>query len=336
MSMAPRRRWLGAASALTVLAIWTSFILVARGSATRTLTPWDIVWLRFVFSGLLALPLLAWRGPALRESLARSAAGDARTALARAAVLALLAGVGYCSLAYSGFFFAPAAHAAVLLPGSLPLWTALVALLLLGEPITAARAVGLALIAAGNLLVGGSSVLAAADGASAWRGDLLFLAATLLWAVYSVLCRRWALGAVEATLAVAIGCLVSAVPLYPLAVAAGLVESRLALAPWSEIAFQAVFQGGLSMLVAGIAFTQVVVIFGPVRTTMITAVVPVLAALAAVPLLGEPLTPAVIGGLACVTGGLLLGTGVLRAWRRTPATAVDGAAGATTTAAGRT
>jgi drug/metabolite transporter (DMT)-like permease len=51
----------------------------------------------------------------------------------------------------------------------------------------------------------------------------------------------------------------------------------------------------------------VVSTFGPVRTTMVTALVPVLAALAAVPLLGEPLGGPALGGLVCVTAGLLLG-----------------------------
>jgi len=125
--------------------------------------------------------------------------------------------------------------------------------------------------------------------------------------LYSVLCRRWHLDAVPATCAIAIGCLASFVPLFAASVAIGLVPTQLASAPWSEIAFQAVYQGGFSMLLAGVAFTQVVETFGPVRTTMITAVVPVLAALFAVPLLGEPLTAVGALGLACVTLGLLIG-----------------------------
>jgi len=306
---ASRARLVGLVCAVVVLAIWTSFILVARGSAARTLTPLDIAWLRFVFSGLVALPFVAWRWRRVRQGLG----GDTRTAATRLAGLTLAAGVGYCGLAYSGFFFAPAAHAAVLMPGSLPLWTALFAMALLGERLGAARWAGLALIVLGDLLVGGASLLATLQGGGpTWRGDLLFLLAGMCWALYGVLARRWRVGAVDATLAVAFGCLVSAVPLYALAVAGGLVESRIAQAPWGEIAFQAVYQGGLAMLVAGIAFTQVVTTFGPLKTTMMTAVVPPLAALGAVPLLGEPLGAAALGGLACVTLGLLLGVGLLR------------------------
>jgi drug/metabolite transporter (DMT)-like permease len=296
-----RARWIGGACALAVLAIWTSFILVARTSARHNLTPFDIAFLRFVFSGLVAMPIVLWRWPALRAGLGGASAWR------RGAALTLTAGVGYCGLAYSGFFFAPAAHSAVLMPGSLPLWTAVFALVLLGERLTAPRLAGLALILCGGLLVGGSSLRSAFDGGSTWKGDLLFLAAGMSWSLYGVLCRRWRVGAVDATLAIAAGCLLSYVPLFAGVAAAGVLPTGLAAAPWREIVFQAVYQGGFAMLIAGLAFTQVVATFGPVRTTMMTALVPVLAALSAVPLLGEPLGAAALGGLFCVSCGLLLG-----------------------------
>ncbi len=298
-----RAFWTGAWCAAAVLLIWTSFILVARSSASRSLTPFDIVWLRFLLSGLVVVPFVAWRWPRFRDGLGPSAS----LALRRGGALAATAGVGYCMLAYTGFFYAPVSHAAVLLPGSLPLWTALLAWLWLGESLSRGRAIGLGLIALGGVLVGGTSLLQAFEGGDTWIGDLLFMAASLTWASYGVLCRRWRIGAVDATLAIALGCLLSYVPLYALGVLAGWVPSRLASAPWGEIAFQAVYQGGLAMLAAGLAYTTVVQTFGPLRTTMLTALVPPLAALLAVPLLGEPLGLAALGGLLCVGLGLLVG-----------------------------
>jgi drug/metabolite transporter (DMT)-like permease len=305
LSTPPTRRalWVGGLCAAVVLVIWTSFILVARSSVRHTLTPFDIAWLRFVFSGLLAAAVAGWRWPRLVAGLG----GGTRQALVRGAALAALAGVGYCMLAYSGFFYAPVAHAAVLLPGSLPLWTAVLSTLWLGERLGWTRGAGLALIAGGGLLVGGQSLWHAFDGGQTWIGDLLFLCASLAWASYGVLCRHWRIGAVDATLAIALGCGVSYVPLYGLAVLMGGVTSHLSAAPAGEIAFQAVYQGGFAMIVAGLAFTQVVQTFGPLRTTMLTALVPPLAALAAVPLLGEPLGLAAVGGLLCVSLGLLVG-----------------------------
>lgn len=303
--------------ALAVLLIWISFILVARGSARATLTPFDIAWLRFTFSGIVVLPLAWHYRHALRLGLAAGvdAAVAGRLALRRALALGLTGGIGYSLLAYSGFFLAPASHAAVLLPGSLPLWSTLGALLLLGERLTLPRVAGLSLILAGGAAVAGASLLEALGGQGTWRGDLLFIMASMAWAVYGVLCRRWRIGALQATAAIALTALVLMVPVYPLAVLAGWVDSRLGSAPFGELAFQAIYQGGLAMLVAGVAFTQVVSHYGPVRTTMFTAIVPPLAALAAVPLLGEPLAPSALMGLACVTLGLLVGSGAVD-WHR--------------------
>ena len=310
LPLSRRARWTGAACALAVLAIWTSFILISRLSARHALTPFDIGLLRFAFSGAVALPVAAWRWPALQHGLGGAVAWR------RGAALAGFAGIGYCCFAYSGFFFAPAAHAAVLMPGSLPLWTALIAVWLLGERLTPARAAGLALIVGGDLLVGGSSLVQAFEGGDVWKGDLLFLGAGICWSTYGVLCRRWRVAPLDATLAIALGCLLTYVPVYALAVLTGAVPSGLGAASWREVAFQAMYQGGFAMLIAGLAFTQVVATFGPVRTTMLTAVVPALSALAAVPLLGEALSPAALGGLVGVTAGLLLG---LRAPEAQPA-----------------
>jgi len=73
------------------------------------------------------------------------------------------------------------------------------------------------------------------------------------------------------------------------------------------MAFQALFQGCLSVVVAGISFNVMIRTFGPIRTTMLTALVPGLSALGAVVFLGEPLFLNLILGLALVTTGILIG-----------------------------
>ena len=71
-------------------------------------------------------------------------------------------------------------------------------------------------------------------------------------------------------------------------------------------------QGGGSVVISGITFTYMVRHYGPVRSTMITALVPGLSALAAVALLGEPMHWNLLAGLALVTGGILLGVRAAR------------------------
>jgi drug/metabolite transporter (DMT)-like permease len=309
-------RQLGIGAAVVTVVVWTAFILIARASAARSLGPLDIAFLRVCGAGMVLVPWGAWRvARARREAMppgqgavrADSVFGLSPLGLRLTVVGGLFGGLIYALLAYSGFFYAPAAHASVLLPGSLPLWTSLLAVAVLGERITPARALGLVLIVAGDLLVGGRSLLQAFDGGQVWKGDLFFMAAAFCWACYSVLARRHALDAVRATIAITVFAFVVYLPAYTLLAAAGAVASRLDAAPVGEIVFHMLFQGVGSVVVSGIAFTQMIRYFGPVRSTMITALVPGLSAVGAVLLLGEPLHWNLAVGLTLVTAGIMFG-----------------------------
>ena len=104
-----------------------------------------------------------------------------------------------------------------------------------------------------------------------------------------MLVRKHALEAVRATIAITVFAFMTYVPVYALLVATGAVASRLDSAPIGEILFQMVFQGVGSVVISGITFTRMIQYFGPVRSTMITALVPGLSAFGAVIFLGEPL-----------------------------------------------
>jgi drug/metabolite transporter (DMT)-like permease len=71
-----------------------------------------------------------------------------------------------------------------------------------------------------------------------------------------------------------------------------------------------------SVVVSGITFATMIRAFGPVRSTMLTALVPGLSATGAVIFLGEPLGLNLVAGLALVTIGILVG--VRAAARGTP------------------
>lgn len=320
----------GVLAAIVTVAIWTSFIVIARATAHRNLTPLDICLLRFAGAALVLLPWGAW----LVYKRARDAApglappswlGLSPLGFKLTALIGMVGGIGYACLAYSGFYFAPAAHASVLLPGTLPLSTTLMAVLILKDRVTPVRAIGLGLIFLGDLLVGGASLLQAwtQSGSQVWKGDLLFLAASTCWAVYSVLVRKHALQAVQATIAISVFAFVAYVPVYGLLVLSGGLASKLATAPWGEIAFQVMFQGMGSVVISGITFTKMVQHFGPVRSTMITALVPGLSALGAVIFLGEPMYWNLLAGLALVTVGIVFGVRVQAQRAAAPTVAPD-------------
>ncbi len=326
MRLTPRQ--LGAVAAVVTVAIWTGFIIIGRASAGRTLLPFDIALLRILGASAVLLPWGLWLTRGRRGSHETSLGGLSPLPLRVTVVCGLVGGPLYAVLCYAGFFYAPAAHASVLMPGSLPLWTALLAAVVLRDPITPARALGLACIVVGDGVVGGASLLQAFNGGSVWKGDVIFMSAAFCWSVYSVLARKFGLEAVRATIAITAFAFCTYVPLFALLTASGVLPTHLASAPWGEIAFQALFQGVGSVVISGITFVQMVRAFGPVKSTMITALVPGLSALGAVLLLGEPLGWNLLAGLALVTAGILFGvratrqkTTDLRAARAYPASA---------------
>ena len=317
-------RTVGLAAAVITVLIWTSFIVIARASAAHTLLPLDIALMRIVGASSVLLPWAWWRMRAERARGERvgSLLGLSPLPLRATVQAGFFGGLLYAVLAYTGFFYAPAAHASVLMPGSLPLWTTLLAIWLLHEKVPAARAMGLACIVLGDLLVGGMSLLKAFEGGEVRKGDLLFMSAASCWAAYTVTARRLALDAVRATMAITTFAFVVFVPLFVLATGLGWWPTHIPQASWGELLFQAAFQGGGSVVISGITFTQMVRHFGPVRSTMITALVPGLSALGAVAVLGEPMHWNLLAGLALVTGGILLG---VRPNRPIPAAAAQGA-----------
>ena len=333
-SLSPRT--VGIASAVVTVIIWTAFIIIARATTDpargAVMTPFDIVLARIIGAGLVLLPWGWWLVQRDRADARRARATAGHHAVPRESSLfglsplplritvlvGVFGGVLYGMLAYSGFVYAPAAHASVLMPGSLPFWTSVLAVWVLGERLMPSRIIGLILIVAGDLLVGGASLLRAFDGGSVWRGDVLFMVAALCWSFYSVLARKFALDAVRATVAITVFAVLTYVPVYSLLVALQAVPSslrNLQSAPWGDFLFQMLFQGGGSVVISGITFTKMIQYFGPVRSTMFTAIVPGSSALGAVYFLGEPLSWNLWVGLALVTCGILFGVRGVSAFR---------------------
>ena len=318
-------RTVGISAAVITVVIWTAFIIIARATSDPArgalLTPFDIMLARLLGAGAILLPWGWWlvrRDRAVAQNqasglgLPRPVRGESLFGLSPlpfriTASVGVFGGLLYGLLAYNGFVFAPAAHASVLLPGSLPFWTSLLAVWLLRDHLTPARVTGLVFIVAGDLLVGGASLLRAFEGGSVWRGDVLFMTAALCWSVYSVLARRYALDAVRATIAITVFGALTYVPVYGLLIALNAVSSQFLTAPWGDVLFQMLFQGAGSVVISGITFTRMIEYFGPVRSTMFTAIVPGSSALGAVYFLGEPLSWNLWVGLAMVTCGILFG-----------------------------
>lgn len=291
-----RDRAVGYVCAALVTLVWAGFILVSRyevrvGDGGPRLTPFDLAALRFGVSGAIAAGLwAAGVGRGLRP--------------VQSAALAAFAGLGFALPAYCAFSLAPAAHGAVLLPGTLPFLVAGAGWLAFGDSWTPARRISLVLVLGGVLLLAAESYGFETAPPGAWRGDLLFLIAAVSWAAYTVLVRRW--GATPAQVVVSVG-IWSAVAYLPVWWWA--LPSSLAAVPVGVSVFQGVYQGFFAVTVALFLFTQAMASIGAARLTTITALVPGLAGVLAVPLLGEPLGVLALAGLLLVCVGVVVGVG---------------------------
>jgi len=273
--------------AAATVAIWSGFVLMSRLGGRSPLTAFDLTALRFGVAAVVLLPAwLFWKRVALFN----------RTMLQ----LVLTGGIGYSLTVYGGFKFAPAAHGAVLLSGLLPFFVPVAALLLAGEPPRRSIRVALPLIALG-LVALGIDTFAHASG-STWRGDLLMVSASLIWAVYTILVRRSGLDPWQTTIGVALLSALLYLPVYVL-----LLPKALAQTPWPMLIHQGIYQGVLVVIVAMLLYMQALSRLGAARLGSVMATVPAIAGISASLVLGEPLSGWLLGGLALTSAGAWLG-----------------------------
>jgi drug/metabolite transporter (DMT)-like permease len=122
-----------------------------------------------------------------------------------------------------------------------------------------------------------------------------------MWAIYTLLFRRSGLAPIESA---ALICFWSAVLFLPVYGLGGL--SRLDHAGAGEIALQAVYQGVLMSGVAIFTFNRAVSLLGSSAATAIIALIPAIASLLAIPILGEHPTPTEGVAIAVIVAGVLL------------------------------
>ncbi|WP_295393641.1 DMT family transporter [uncultured Thiodictyon sp.] len=288
----------GALWGLFAISIWVGWILLTRFGVTTSLPPFDLTALRFGCAGALLLPIVIRRGFAVRQ-----------VGLPLLAAICAGAGVPYVIIASAGLQFAPAAHAGALIPGTMPLWTAVLAMAFLHERISGSRRIGLLLIPVGIVIFVGAGLTNLAAGW--WRGHLLFLLAALCWASFTVAMRRAGRQGLTPLHAAAIVSVVSAawyLPVYVL-----VLPHRLTAAPWGMLVIQTVYQGVFVAIVSLYAYTRAVGILGASLGASFASLVPVLAMLTAIPLLGEIPKPLDYVGIAAVTLGVLLSSGAYQA-----------------------
>lgn len=245
-------------------------------------------------SGIIGAALLAVLALAFRQSLKVPHALWPRLVL-----LSLLNVTAWMALMGLALTFLPASEAAVM-AYTMPVWASVLAWPILGERISLLRVVAMAMAIAGLVaLMGGGGVSATQ---AKLPGILLALAGAFLFAVGTVLAKRWPLMLPPLTSAVwqiLIGCI-------PVSLAGLLMEqphfTALSSLGWSLFAYSIVVQFCVAYACWFAALQRL-----PASVAAIgTLLVPVIGVVASATALGEPLGMAQIAALGFTIAGVVL------------------------------
>jgi drug/metabolite transporter (DMT)-like permease len=275
----------GAGAAL----FWAAGFVAARHGIAIGFSPADIAIHRFVWAGLVFLPLVARHG--LRDL--------AGVGWAKGVTLTVFGGPPLALLSYAGFLFVPLAHGGVIQPSCAALGGLALASLVLKEKLPIGRALGAAVIVAGLAVIGADAL--ATIGTHGLIGDLAFASAGLMFALFATLLRRWRIAPMRAVAVTSVVSLIG-LPIHWLVfgfermIGLGLVENLV------QFVAQGIFAGaGATYL-----FTRSVVLLGAGRAAVFPSLVPGFTLLIGFVVLGEVPSLAQLAGFAIVLIGFRL------------------------------
>ncbi|MDE1165819.1 MAG: DMT family transporter [Pseudomonas sp.] len=281
---------------LLAILIWAGNTVINK-LAVGAIFPAEIGFYRWLLAGLLFTPFM------LRPVLANWAV--IRPNLGKIFILGVLGMAVYQSLAYFAASLTTATNMGIIL-SLMPLMALALAIVSLGQRLTAGALVGAVVSLAGVLVVVSAGSLAVLLDHGLNRGDGMMLIATLAYAVYSTLLKKWQLRLPPLQL-LYLQVLVAIVVLFPLYLVSpkvGLGLNNIGLVLYACL---------LASMLAPLAWMQAVSRLGPSRTTLFFNLLPLITALIAAMALHEQLA------LYHLVGGLMTLAGVVLAERwKTP------------------
>ncbi|AEV84000.1 hypothetical protein ACWT_2978 [Actinoplanes sp. SE50] len=265
--------------------LWASFALTVRGIGGSGLTAMDAALLRFGTPVVLLSPWLPRAVRAVRRERPTTIAA------------LLLAGLPHYLLSALGGRLASAAVVGLLLPGTVPLFVALLKRDRRRWPALAAILLGVAVLTVAHAGLAGIAVL---------------LAAGLAWAVYTMALSRTGLDLISLVLVVC----------TPSALIALAGSAHLKAAPAGTIVLFVVLQGVGTGIVSTLSYAYAVRRLGSSIPAVTGALSPVLTTLLAVPIFGEGLTAGAAVALLLIVGGVVAYNAPQRQRLTTPAAAL--------------
>ena len=290
-----KRSYLGILVALITVSIWAVFIVATRFSVSTNFTVEEVLILRLVPSTLIMAPFMI-KYDLIPRGLSWLKAG----------MLMIGASAIFPYIVSSGLSFAPASDGGVLAPGMLPFWTALAAFFILGEKLDQLRRTGLLIILIGALMVGLWQIIFNSD-EGVWRGHILFLIGSGLFAIYSVIFRQSGLTPLHGLL---IGLFWGTLFITPILLLTGKVTFHDVSA--FDIGITIFIQSLVIGILATILFNYGVRLIGASEMGAFGALTPILAMMGGILFLNESVPAIKMAGIFLVAIGVFLASGILK------------------------
>lgn len=286
----------GIAFVMFSVLVWSGWMVFSSHGVRGTLTAYDLTALRFGTAALVMLPVLLKKG--LRVGPWGIWSGI---------FLASLMGATYNTLTIYGMKFAPVSHMGLINTGMLVM-TTLGGIFLLKEKTNALRILGIviSLSGIGCLLVANPS---SELGGRIHIGHAAFFIGGSMWAVYALFVKHWKLDALHVTAAVCVWSGVLFMPIYWF-----FLPHNINAGNMNEAIFQAGYQGIINSVFALLCYNRAIKLLGAATSSAFLPLIPVIATLAAIPLLNEVPIPLEWLGIALASGGVMLSTGIVGRW----------------------
>ncbi|MCP4969847.1 MAG: DMT family transporter [Arcobacter sp.] len=289
---------IGIIFALITVLIWSSYALSLRVAALSPLTLIELTFFRYAIPGFLLLPIFIKSFKEYRK-------------VPPLYIFGIVFGSGVLFFLFSGLGMqlTKVAYGSTLIPGTIPLFVTLLAVIVYKQAFPSSRKIGISTICFGVIVMlihAGSSF-----DVNLLIGQGLFLLSALMWSFFTIGIRQSGLSPlkVAALAAVPNGFFIL---LWIIVTMPELAYMQLSF--YSLIA-QAFVQGIIIGIFSGICFSAAIVRLGAEKTSAIGALTPACATFLATIFLGEEMDINLLLGMTLVIVGVFLASGVLKSQR---------------------
>ena len=274
---------------LLAILIWAGNTVVNK-LAVGVIFPAEIGFYRWVLAGILFTPFM------LKPVLANWT--TIKPNLGKIFILGVLGMAVYQSLAYFAATLTSATNMGIIL-SLMPMMALTLSITSLGNRLTAGALVGAVLSFGGVLVVISAGNLSTLIEQGVNMGDAMMLIATLAYAIYSTLLKKWQLRMPPLQLLYlqVLVAIIVLLPLFVLSPKAGLSPSNIPLILYACIP---------TSMLAPLMWMHAISRLGPSRTTLFFNLLPIVTALIAAAVLGERLALYHLLGGALTLGGVVL------------------------------